>query len=64
MKPSILTLSFIVYILGFLILMIYNPFVFTIGNGKNENDKCFLMFFLSGCSAIFVYNIVSIILSN
>ena len=56
-KPSILTISSLIFILGFLFLISSNPKLF---DQKYENqDQCFMMFFMTGVSATIVYHLVS-----
>jgi hypothetical protein len=54
MKPSVLTVSFLIYVLGFLFIMLNNPNLFN----DTGTDKCFMMFFLTGISAVIVYHLV------
>ena len=55
-KLSVLTISSLIYILGFLFVMSSNPSLFEIQN--STPDKCFIMFFSTGIGAIVIYNIV------
>ena len=56
MKPSILTISSLVYVVGFVFLMSSNPKLF---ESKDINrDKCFMMFFIAGISAAIIYHII------
>jgi hypothetical protein len=50
MKPSVLAISSLIYILGFLFLYSSNPDIFD----KQDN----IMFFVAGVSALIVYHIV------
>ena len=56
-KPSVLTISSLVFILGFLFLMSSNPRLFD--QQYEQQDQCFMMFFMTGISAIIVYHLVS-----
>mgnify|MGYP006427521289 CR=1 FL=1 len=53
-KPSVFTISALIYIFGFLYLLSSNPELFD----ENNQEKCFMMFFTSGVSAILVYHFV------
>ena len=58
MRLSPLTFSSLIYIFGFLFLMASNPRLFE----TSENippEKCFMMFFVAGVSAVFIFHIVS-----
>lgn len=57
MKPSVLTTSSLIFILGFLFLMSSNPKIFETQNSSRQ-DQCFMMFFMTGLSAVIVYHIV------
>ena len=62
MKPSILTISLIIYFFGFLFIILNNPNLFkTSYDNDFGSDKCFMMFFLAGISAIIVYHSVSLL---
>jgi hypothetical protein len=56
-KLSVLTISSLIYILGFLFLMLYNPSLFEMKNNSNP-DKCFMIFLTAGISAVVIYHIV------
>jgi hypothetical protein len=60
MKPSILTISFLIFIIGFLFIMMNNPDVFRINQNENQTDKCFMMFFFTCMSSIITYYLVSL----
>ena len=53
-KPSVFTIASLIYIFAFLYLVSSNPELF---DDKNQ-EKCFMMFFASGVSAILIYNFV------
>lgn len=57
MKLTILTLSSLIYVMGFLFLMASNPNLFETREQISQ-EKCFVMFFASGISAVFIYHIV------
>lgn len=57
MKLSVLTVSFLIYVLGFLFIMLNNPKLFN----DTGTDKCFIMFFLTGISSVIVYHLVSLL---
>lgn len=57
MKPSVLTISSLIYVLGFLFLISSNPSLFEIQNNASP-DKCFILFFSAGISAVVLYHIV------
>ena len=60
MKLSVLTVSFLIYVLGFLFIMLNDPNLFkTTEYNDFGTDKCFMMFFLTGISAVIVYHLVS-----
>ena len=60
MKPSILTISFLIFIIGFLFIMMNNPDVFRINQNENQTDTCFMMFFFTCMSSILTYYLVSL----
>ena len=53
-KPSILTISSLIFILGFLFVTSSNPKLL---EENYEQDKCFMMFFVTGISAVIVYHV-------
>ena len=56
-KLSVLTISSLIYVLGFLFLIASNPSLFEIQNNSSP-DKCFMMFLIVGISAVSIYHIV------
>ena len=56
-KLSVLTISSLIYVLGFLFLMSSNPSLFEIQNNTSP-DKCFMIFLTAGISAVVIYHIV------
>jgi hypothetical protein len=57
MRPSVLTTSSLIFILGFLFLMSSNPKLFEPQDSPSQ-DQCFMMFFMTGLSAVIVYHVV------
>lgn len=58
MRLSQLALSSLIYIFGFLFLMASNPKLFEISDNISS-EKCFMMFFIAGVSAVFIFHMVS-----
>ena len=57
-KLSVLTTSSLIFVLGFLFLMASNPRLFETSKFSENQDQCFIMFFMTGISAIIVYHVV------
>jgi len=54
-RSCVLTISSLIFVLGFLFIMSSNPRIF---EQETTQDQCFVMFFMSGISAAIVYHIV------
>jgi len=58
-RSSVLTISSLIFVLGFLFLMSSNPKLFEHNLSENTTqDQCFVMFFVTGISAVVVYHVV------
>lgn len=54
-RSSVLTISSLIFILGFLFIMSSNPKIF---DQKATQDQCFVMFFITGISAVIIYHVI------
>ena len=54
-RSSVLTISSLIFVLGFLFLMSSNPKIF---EQEATQDQCFVMFFTTGIGAIIIYHVV------
>ena len=57
MKLTSLTLASLIYVMGFLFLTTSNPKLFE-SQEPITQERCFIMFFVAGISAVFIYHIV------
>ena len=60
MKPSVLTVSSLIFALAFFFILSSNPNLFD----NMDNDRCTINFFISGVIAVLIYHVVLSIMIN